>query len=303
MSGPSGRKGGSATATPQVPGGTETAPAAPASGRDAAGPHRRRPLRWTEYLSEATCLGLFMVSAAGFGVLLEHPASPARQALPDPLARRALMGLAMGLTAVGLIYSPMGQRSGAHMNPAVTLAFWRLGKVEGRDAASYAVAQFFGGAAGIWLASLALPGPLAHPSVLYVATLPGASGRGAAWIAEAVISFLMMTTVLAATNTRRLARWTGVMAGCLVALCITFEAPLSGMSMNPARSFGSALRAQLWTGFWIYMTAPPLAMLAAAQAYVRVRGAARVHCAKLHHENGRPCIFRCEYGRMAAEGA
>ena len=93
---------------------------------------------WPEYLIEAAGLGVFMLSACAFGTLLGHPGSLAVRALPDPFLRRVLMGLAMGLTAVGLIYSPWGQRSGAHFNPATTLTFWRLGKVASADAGFYA---------------------------------------------------------------------------------------------------------------------------------------------------------------------
>ena len=74
---------------------------------------------WPEYLFEGALLGVFMISACAFTALLEHPASSVRQAISNGDVRRALIGLAMGLTAVVLIYSPWGQRSGAHMNPAV----------------------------------------------------------------------------------------------------------------------------------------------------------------------------------------
>ena len=97
---------------------------------------------WPEYLMEAAGLGLFMVSASLFAVLLFHPASPAAPLLGGLLPRRALMGLAM---AVALIYSPWGTRSGAHFNPAVTLTFFRLGKVAGWDAFFHVVAQVVGG--------------------------------------------------------------------------------------------------------------------------------------------------------------
>src|SRR5207237_5064215 len=82
-------------------------------------------------------LGAFLFSACFFAVLLEHPASPVRAAIPSALERRALMGLAMGLTAILLIYSPPGKRSGAHLNPSVTLAFLRLGRLPLWDAALY----------------------------------------------------------------------------------------------------------------------------------------------------------------------
>ena len=104
---------------------------------------------WPEYLIEATCLGLFMVSACSFGMLFEHPSSAVNQALHDPFVRRVLTGLAMGGTAVALIFSPIGKRSGAHMNPAITFTFFRLGKIAPWDAFFYVFAQFLGGIAGV----------------------------------------------------------------------------------------------------------------------------------------------------------
>lgn len=250
---------------------------------------------WPEYLMEAAGLGLFMLSACLFATLLEYPGSPVRQALPDSFLRRALIGLAMGLTAVGLIYSPWGTRSGAHLNPSVTLAFWRLGKVQGWDAFFYVVSQFAGGLTGVLLAAWLLGNPLSDQSVGYAATVPGPGGPRVAFLAEAVISFGLMAVVLAVSNAGSLARFTGLCAGALVATYITFEAPLSGMSMNPARTFGSALPAQAWTALWVYFTAPPLGMLLAAEVYLRLRGARGVICAKLHHTNRTRCIFRCGY--------
>ena len=84
---------------------------------------------WPEYLMEGAGLGIFMVSACMFGTLLEHAGSPVHQAIVNPTARRSLIGLAMGLTAIGVIYSPWGRRSGAHINPGITLTFYRLGKL------------------------------------------------------------------------------------------------------------------------------------------------------------------------------
>src|ERR671918_3194457 len=161
---------------------------------------------WPEYLIEAAGLGLFMLVACVFGTLLGHRGSPMVLAVPDPLARRALMGLAMGLTAMGLIYSPWGRRSGAHFNPATTLTFWRLGKVASADAALYAVAQTAGGVAGVGLAAVLLGPALAAPGVHYVATLPGEAGALGAVIAECIITFILMSVVLRVSNTARPAR-------------------------------------------------------------------------------------------------
>ncbi len=247
-----------------------------------------------EYLIEAAALGTFMVSAAVFTTLLFHPASPVTRAVHNETLRRGLMGLAMGGTAMSIVYSPWGQRSGAHMNPALTLTFFRLGKVSGRLAFGYITAQVIGAAAGMLLATATLRDLVAHPSVNYVVTRPGGLGPAVAFLAELMIAFGMMLTVLTMTNTRRLARWTGVVAGLLVCVYITFEAPLSGMSMNPARTFGSDFVAGSFPGFWIYLVAPTIGMLAAAELYVRRRGLTGVICAKLHHPAAGPCVFGCD---------
>jgi aquaporin Z len=101
-----------------------------------------------------------------------------------------------------------------------------------------------------------------------------------------------MSVVLTMSSVPAVARFTGVTAGLLVASFITFEAPLSGMSMNPARSFGPGLLGGVHDDLWIYFVAPLAGMLAAAEFVVRVRGAVAIHCGKLHHGTG-PCIF-CE---------
>jgi aquaporin Z len=137
--------------------------------------------------------------------------------------------------------------------------------------------------------------------VRFAVTLPGA-GAAAAFAAEAAISFVLMLVVLSSSNAPRLMRWTGVLVGGLVAAYIAFEAPISGMSMNPARSLGSAAGARLFEGLWIYFTAPPLGMLLAAELHPRLHGLPPVRCAKLHHANRRRCIFRCGWRAQRLEG-
>lgn len=253
---------------------------------------------WPEYCMEAAGLGVFMISAGLLGTLLEHPHSPVHQALGEPLLRRLLMGLAMGLTAVGIIYSPWGQQSGAHINPAVTVTFWRLGKVAGWDAAFYVIAQFAGGLAGTWLVAALLGSVFTQPPVSAVATI-GEHGPAIALAAEVLVAFLTMSVVLAASNSRCWARSTGLLVGGLIVVYITFEAPYSGFSQNPARTFASAAPAGIWTDLWVYFAAPPLGMLAAAEVFLALRGISAVACAKLHHQNERRCIF-CAFQRQEA---
>jgi len=251
---------------------------------------------WQVYLLEAVGLGIFMVSACGFAVLLFHPASFAGGMIEGSLIKQMLMGVAMGLTFIGIVYSPIGQKSGAHINPAATLMFYRLGKINGYDALWYVLAQFIGGVLGVVLSSAVFGKLLAHQSVNYVVTVPGDYGVTVAFIAETAISMLLMIVVLTVSNTKRLSNYTGLIVGFLVATYIAFENPLSGMSMNPARTFGSALVGNVWNGLWIYFIASPAGMLLAAEIYTRACGMHSVLCAKLNHSNHRArCIFRCNF--------
>jgi aquaporin Z len=253
---------------------------------------------WPEYLMEAAGLGVFMISTCAFTVLLEHPMSPVQQAVEDALLRRVVIGVAMGLTAIGIICSPWGKRSGAHLNPSVTLAFLSLGKVTRIDALFYVLAQFCGGILGVAAASLLIGEPLRHSAVDYAVTMPGSDGVIIALVAETAISAVLMSLVLVVSNNPEFSRYTPLVAGILVAFYISVEAPLSGMSMNPARSLGSAVSAGEWTALWIYFLGPPLGMFLAAQLYRLTHGQARVFCAKLHHHNSARCIFRCNYGAL-----
>ena len=245
---------------------------------------------WPEYLIEAWALGCFMVSAGVFASLLGSPVSPIYSLVPSTTARTVLVGLAMGVTAVLLIHSPWGKRSGAHMNPAVTLTFLRLGKVHRWDALFFVIAQVAGGTLGVVMAASILGSVFTDPPVSYAATLPGPRGVAAAFVAETAISFGLMATVLLFSSSARLARFTGLAAGCLVALYISVESPFSGMSMNPARTFASAAAGMIWQHFWIYLVAPPLGMLVAAQLHLGFRSALPPGCAKLLHPENVRCI-------------
>ena len=248
---------------------------------------------------EAAGLGLFMISAGLFTTLIEYPGSALHSFIASAFLRRGLIGLAMGGTAIALIYSPWGQQSGAHYNPAVTLAFFRLGKVRPWDAFFYVAAQFLGGIAGVLVVSALLHESFRQPPVAYIATRPGPLGPSVAFLAETVISFTMMAMVLTVSNTKILARYTGFFAGLLVFIFIALEAPFSGMSINPARSVSSAAPARAWRGLWIYLSAPVLGMFMAAEANRWLKGPHAVLCAKLNHQTARRCIFRCSKNLIA----
>lgn len=224
---------------------------------------------WRLYLIEAWALGTFMVAASVVVIVVEHPVFPVRGAVASPVLRRAMIGVCMGLTAIGLIYSSWGKRSGAHLNPAVTLAQWRLNRITTTDAGFYILAQIAGGSLAIAGLNALIPSYMAHESVNFVATVPGPTGVWVALICEFAMAFCILTMVLALSNSRRLAPYTGYFVGCLVALYITVEAPFSGMSINPARTISSALSANQWPGWWVYFAGPIGGMWLAGWLYRR----------------------------------
>jgi aquaporin Z len=248
-----------------------------------------------EYLMEAAELGIFMISAGMLTCLFESPNSPIHQAISNGDLRRFLIGVAMGVTAIALIYSPWGKQSGAHINPAVTLTFYRLGKVKHQDAFFYILFQCLGGLAGVYFVIFLLGSIFTQPPVNYIVTVPGSLGWFAALLGELVIAFIMMIVVLLTSNNPKLSRYAGLFAGGLVMLYVFLEAPLSGFSMNPARSFASAFPAQNWTAFSLYLIAPLTGMFLTAELYQFLFGQRGVKCAKLHHDNHKRCIFRCNY--------
>jgi aquaporin Z len=237
---------------------------------------------WFLYVDEGVELAIFMVAACVGTVLLFGVGSIGVREIGSAGVRRGLMGMAMGLTAVGIIHSPMGKRSGAHFNPAVTLTYLRLGKIGVWDAVGYVAGQFAGGIAGVGIAAALLGKALAQPSVEYAVTVPGVGGEWGAFGAEFVMAVVLMGTVLWSTNRKRLAGWTNWMVGGLIWVYVLVFGPVSGFSINPARTLGSAMFAGIWTGWWIYFVAPVAGMLVAAEIYGRAMGWERVICAKLH---------------------
>jgi aquaporin Z len=246
---------------------------------------------WRHYAIEAWGLGMFMFVAGAMAALLGRFSFP-------PLEARVLFGAAMGTTVMALAYSPWGARSGAHMNPSLTIAYAWLRKLAPWDATFYIVAQFAGGFAGLACAALIFGAALTAPPTESIVTKPGAAGISAAFAAEAAMTFILMTVILYVSNARpQIARFTAVCSGILVATFITLEAPISGMSLNPARTFASSIVANDWTAAWLYLVAPPLGMLAAAFVYTRLHGSKAVKCGRLHHASKFHCIFRCGMSR------
>jgi aquaporin Z len=198
-----------------------------------------------------------------------------------------LTGGLFGSIGALIAVSPIGRISGAHINPAVTLAFWLEGKLAWRDAACYVLAQFLGSLVGA--VPLRLWGRMGE-SVAFGATEPGAGVPvWAAMVGEAGVTFLLVLAIFTAAAHPRTRRFTPLTMPAVLSVLVWLEAPLSGTSANPARSFGSALVAGVPLQPWIYMAGPALGAILYA-GFVRLEAIRlpRVTVARLFHFHVRP---------------
>lgn len=207
-----------------------------------------------------------------------------------PGARRLLNGFLFGSVGAAIAFSPLGRMSGAHINPAMTLAFWLEGKIRWRDAACYVLAQLAGAAVGA--AALLLWGAVGA-SVTWGASVP-AAGVPRWWPVggEAICTFLLVLLIFVCAAHKGTQPFTPLVNPPLFAVLTWLEAPLSGASANPARSFGPELVGWLWQGWWIYWIGP---CLGAALAVL----ALRLDVLSVH----RPLEARlCHFGHHGATG-
>lgn len=195
---------------------------------------------------------------------------------PGAVMVDAYSGGAVGHTGVALAFAfvvttmvyALGHLSGAHINPAVTIGFWSARRFPSREVVPYVIAQSLGAVAASITLRVTI-GPIGHLG----ATLPALS-LGAAFVIEALLSFALMFVIMAvATDERAADGFAGIAVGLTVGFCALTGGPLTGASMNPARSFGPALVGGMWTAQWIYWAAPILGMVAAAHVYDFLRGA------------------------------
>jgi aquaporin Z len=249
---------------------------------------------WRAYACEALGLGGFLLVVGVVDAVVWAPQSPVSPLIASDPAKRAVVGVAAGLYLIALIYSPLGHESGAQINPSITLAYLRLKKIRLLDAGFYIGAQFIGAVLGVLVFAAVMPSWAAAPQVNYIVTAPGIWGYVGAFVAELCITFAMMLLVLESSNRPRLKRYTGLFCGSFLAFLILVESPISGTSLNPARSTGSALIAGGWYNLALYFIAPVLGAQIAIVAFRRGNNARPVACAKLHHPPaGHPGADRC----------
>ena len=181
------------------------------------------------------------------------------------------MGIMMGATALFIFYSPFTAPSGSQINPAVTLSFLRLDKMCRYDAMFYIVFQFAGGVPAVYLVQSLMGNMLTMPPVNSAVTVPGKFGTGWALVTEFLIALITMSMVLFTSESQKSGKYTRIFAGCLVCTWVIVAGPISGFGMNPARSFASALPANTWASFWIYLLAPVGGMLTATEIFLFIQ--------------------------------
>lgn len=223
---------------------------------------------WKHYLQEALGLAIFMISACFFSALIFSEKGLWYNVLPNIFWKNIVMGIAMGLTALFIFYSPWTAPSGSQINPAVTLTFLRLDKMCRYDAMFFIIFQIIGGLLAVYIMQWVMGAVLIDSPVHSAVTVPGNPGMWWALLTEIVIAFVTMSMVLFTSSHKKWKKYTRLFAGCLVCTWVIVAGPISGFGMNPARSLASALPANIWTAFWIYLFVPFIGMLLAAEFYL-----------------------------------
>ncbi|MEN9526567.1 MAG: hypothetical protein RLY56_518 [Pseudomonadota bacterium] len=258
-------------------------------------------LNWSEYLSEFFGTAIMMAIGIGAVVFMWSSGSVMSELIPSEPWRRLATGILFAGGGTAVVLSPLGQRSGGHLNPAMTFAFWLRGKISHTDAVMYALAQILGAVLGVLVvgavaseAAATVNLGMTTPGVGYSATV--------ALAAELIITFSLIFLVFWAVDRRSIARYTPYLAGVLIALLVMIEAPISGTSLNPARSLAPAALMGVFDHLWLYFVGPMAGAVLAVAVYRGVGGEkTATGCAKLQHNDQYPCLFEgCGYRRVAA---
>jgi aquaporin NIP len=201
----------------------------------------------------AESFGTFALVFAGTGAIVINEAS-------NGAITHVGIALTFGLVVLAMVYT-VGDISGAHLNPAVTLGFWTARRLPGRDVGPYVLSQVAGALAASGLLRLLFPG-----SKFLGATLP-AGAEMQSFILEAVLTFILMLTILnVSTGAKEKGITAGIAVGAVIGLEAMFAGPVCGASMNPARSLAPALVSMHLEHLWLYLVAPPLGAAAAMLA-------------------------------------
>jgi aquaporin Z len=258
-----------------------------------------RMLPWQVFVSELVGTAVLVLVGLSLVIFMFGDGSPVEGVLPDEGWRRLITGFLFGTTGALIALSPVGVRSGAHINPVVTLAFRLMGKLDLRTTLGYVVAQLSGAILGA--VPLLAWGAMGR-SVAFGATLPGEGyAIETVLLGEVITTFAMVTGLCLLLGFRQTRRFTPAMFPFLYAVMVYAESPISGTSTNPARSLGPAIVSGQWHGWWIYWVGPLIGSIAACLVCSFL--AKRITVAKLYHfDSDRDRLFRRMSARNRAPG-
>ena len=213
---------------------------------------------WKLFLAEAIGTGLLLFFGISTVIFNWGEGSVVAKLIPSESTRRLLTGFLFGLVGCLVTISPVGKYSGAHINPAVTIAFWLRGKISYVTMLGYILSQLIGGVIGSM--ALLVWGKQGE-SIWYGITLPGNAGLIYAFIGEVIVTACLIIYLYVFIGTKRLRNYTPYGIPFLFAILTWAEAALSGCSANPARSFGPAMIAGIFADHWIYWIAPVIGVI------------------------------------------
>jgi aquaporin Z len=243
-----------------------------------------RPSRLKLFMAEMTGTGLLLLIGLSSVIFMFAASSPFVTLVPSLTLRRVLNGFFFGSVGATIALSPLGKISGGHINPIVTMGFWLFGKLQGRTAIGYVIAQFTGAVLGSL--PLLLWGTMGR-SLSYAVTVPGKGySIPVVVVGEVATTFCLITYLCVFLASHRLRKFTAFFMPLLFAIMVPLEAGISGISVNPARSFGPSVISGVWNGWWIYWIGPLLGGLLAILVCNRL--ARRIEVAKLYHFDSDP---------------
>jgi MIP family channel proteins len=210
----------------------------------------------------AEAIGTFFLVLIGPGAVMVN-------AVSNGAISHAGVALAFAFVVTAMIFA-IGHLSGAHINPAVTIGFWSVRRFPSRNVGPYIIAQCSGAIAASAILRVVL-GVVGRMGATVPARMLGI-GAGGAFVIEWLLSFALMLVIMAVATDERVADGFAALAvGLTVGFCAMMGGPLTGASMNPARSLGPALIGGVWDAHWVYWLAPITGMIAAARCYEYLR--------------------------------
>ena len=231
------------------------------------------------FISEFFGTALLLLGGLSLVIFMFGAGSPMAELIPIVKLRQVITGFLFGSIGASIALSPIGKVSGAHINPAVTMTFWLFGKIEGRLAVTYILAQMTGAIFGCL--PLLFWGQMGR-SIEFGATIPGEGySLQTVMLAEIITTFTMVSLLVIFIGFRQIRQFTPFMFPFLYAIMVPLEAAISGTSTNPARSLGPAVISGQWEGWWIYLIGPLAGALLASLACSLL--AKRITIAKLYH--------------------